>query len=66
MPIEIKINNSLNPNARYITYAPSPCEIRQTPAGSALTVKLKSKAASAGGGVRGSTKNRAVEPDEAT
>ena len=31
MPIEIKINNSLNANARYITYAPSPCQIRQTP-----------------------------------
>jgi tyrosinase len=51
MPIEIKINNSPNPNARYITYSPSPCQVRQTPAGSALTVKLSSKAAKAGGGV---------------
>ena len=51
MPIEIKINNSPNPNARYITYAPSPCQIRQTPAAADLTVKLTSKAASAGGGV---------------
>ena len=60
MPIEIKINNSLNPNARYITYAPSPCQIRQTPAGSALTVKLKSKAAQSGGGVAVFYANRAV------
>ena len=60
MPIEIKINNSLNPNARYITYSPSPCQIRQTPAGSALTVKLKSKAANAGGGVAVFYANRAV------
>jgi len=51
MAIEIKINNSLNPNARYITYSPSPCQIRQTPAASALTVTLTSRAASAGGGV---------------
>ena len=60
MPIEIKINNSLNPNARYITYAPSPCQIRQTPAASALPVKLTSKAASAGGGVAVFYANRVV------
>ena len=60
MPIEIKINNSLNPNARYITYSPSPCQIRQTPAGSALTVTLKSKAAHSGGGVAVFYANRAV------
>jgi tyrosinase len=60
MPIEIKINNSLNPNARYITYSPSPCQIRQTPTGSARTVTLKSKAASAGGGVAVFYANRAV------
>ena len=51
MPIEIEINNSSNPNARYITYAPSPCRIRQTPAASDLSVKLTSKAAKSGGGV---------------
>ena len=51
MPIEIRINNSLNPNARYITYASSPCQIRQTPATAALPVKLASKAANPGGGV---------------
>ena len=60
MPIEIKINNSLNPNARYITYAPSPCQIRQTPSSSALTVKLTSKAAKTGGGVAVFYANRVV------
>jgi tyrosinase len=60
MPIEIKINNSLNPNARYITYAPSPCQIRQTPAPAAVTVKLTSKAAQPGGGVAVFYANRAV------
>jgi tyrosinase len=60
MPIEIKINNSLNADARYITYAPSPCQIRQTPAASALTVKLTSKAAKTGGGVAVFYANRAV------
>ena len=60
MPIEIKINDSLNPNARYITYAPSPCQVRQTPASSALTVKLTSKAAHAGGGVAVFYANRVV------
>ena len=60
MPIEIKINNSLNPNARYITYAPSPCQVRQTPSSNALTVKLTSKAAKTGGGVAVFYANRVV------
>ena len=67
MPIEIKINDSLDPNARYITYAPSPCQIRQTPAAAALTVKLSSKAAKCrrrGGGVlRQSRRGRAADRD---
>ena len=50
MAIEIKINDSLDPKARYISYAPSRCQIRQTPAAAALTVKLSSKAAKSGGG----------------
>jgi tyrosinase len=50
MPIEVRINDSPDPGARYITYAPSPCQIRQTPAAAALTVTLSSRAASAGGG----------------
>ena len=50
MPIEVKINNSLQPSARYITFAPSLCEIRQTPAAMPLTVTLSSQAAVTGGG----------------
>lgn len=50
MAIELKINNSQDPNARYITYAPSPCQIRQTPSATALNITLSSRAASAGGG----------------
>jgi tyrosinase len=50
MPIEVRINDSPDPKARYITYAPSPCQIRQTPAATALAVTLSSRAASAGGG----------------
>lgn len=50
MPIEIRINNSLDPKARYITYAPSSCQIRQTPATAALNVTLSSRAANTGGG----------------
>ena len=50
MPIEIRINDSLDPKARYISYAPSRCQIRQTPAAAALAVKLSSKAAKSGGG----------------
>ena len=41
MPIEVKINDSPDPKARYITYAPSPCQIRQTPAATALTVHCR-------------------------
>ncbi len=50
MAIEIKVNDSLDPKARYITYAPSACQIRQTPAATALTVTLSSRAAVTGGG----------------
>lgn len=60
MPIEIKINNSPNPDGRYITYAPSPCQIRQTPGAAAVTVKLSSKAAKTGGGVAVFYAKRAV------
>ena len=50
MAIEIRINDSLDPKARYITYAASACQIRQTPAAAARTVTLSSRAAVAGGG----------------
>ena len=60
MPIEIRINDSQDPKARYITYAPSPCQIRQTPAATALTVTLSSRTASAGGGEAVFYANRTV------
>ena len=50
MAIEIRINDSLDPKARYITYAASSCQIRQTPAAAGLNVTLSSRAAVAGGG----------------
>ena len=50
MAIEIRINGSQDPKTRYITYAPSPCQIRQTPAAAPLTVKLSSNPNSTGGG----------------
>jgi len=60
MAIEIRINDSLDPKARYITYAPSACQIRQTPAAAALTVTLSSRAVPAGGGEAVFYANRAV------
>jgi tyrosinase len=53
MPLEIEINGSAAPEARYIAYAPSPCRIRQTPAAGPvgpLLVTLRSEPAQAGGG----------------
>lgn len=50
MPLEIEINGSAAPEARYIAYAPSPCRIRQTPAADPLPVTLHSEPAQAGGG----------------
>ena len=60
MAIEIRINDSLDPKARYITYAASSCQIRQTPAAAGLTVTLSSKAAVTGGGEAVFYANRAV------
>jgi len=50
MPLEIEINGSAAPEARYIAFAPSPCRIRQTPAAAPLPVTLRSEPAQAGGG----------------
>ena len=60
MAIEIKVNDSLDPKARYITYAASACQIRQTPAATALTVTLSSRSVAAGGGEAVFYANRAV------
>jgi tyrosinase len=60
--VEIQINNSASPDARYVTWAPSPCRIRVTnPAGvltPSVTVRLTSVSAANGGAVvfrRGTT-----------
>lgn len=51
MPLEIEINGSAAPEARYIAYAPSPCRIRQTTAAAGpLPITLRSEPAQAGGG----------------
>jgi tyrosinase len=50
MPLDIEINGSAAPAARYITYAPSPCRIRQGPAAGPLAITLHSEPAQVGGG----------------
>ena len=55
MNVELQINNSTNPNAQFVSWAPSPCRIRVTnPAGAAgpnASVKLSSTSAANGGSV---------------
>ena len=55
MNVELQINNSTNPNAQFVSWAPSPCRIRVTnPAGTAgpnASVKLSSTSAANGGSV---------------
>jgi len=52
MDVELQINNSASPNARFVSWAPSPCRIRVTnPSGApSPTVNLKITGASAAGG----------------
>jgi tyrosinase len=53
MQVEIEFNNSANPAARYITWAPSPCRIRVTNPAGAPAVQLQvrlSRRTTAGGG----------------
>jgi tyrosinase len=52
MDVELQINNSASPNARFVSWAPSPCRIRVTnPSGApSPTVNLKITAVSATGG----------------
>jgi tyrosinase len=54
MRVELQINNSASANARFLTWAPSPCRIRVTDAtgatGPTATIRL-SGASAAGGGV---------------
>ena len=52
MDVELQINNSASPNARFVSWAPSPCRIRVTnPSGApSPTVNLKITGVSAAGG----------------
>jgi tyrosinase len=52
MNVELQVNNSVNPGARFLTWAPSPCRIRVTnPAGvTTPTVKIQIAAKSKAGG----------------
>src|SRR5262245_23665246 len=55
MNVEIQINNSPSPRARFVGWAPSPCRIRVTnPAGALLptvSVQLRSVSAASGGAI---------------
>jgi tyrosinase len=50
MPLDVEINGSAAREARYVTYAPSSCRIRQAPAAGPLAITLHSEPAKAGGG----------------
>jgi tyrosinase len=56
MNVELQINNSSDPSARFVTWAPSPCRIRMTdPAGApgpTVNVRLRSVSGANGGTVR--------------
>src|SRR5258708_40065785 len=43
MNVELQINNSISPNARFVSWAPSPCRIRVTNAAGATAPKVKVK-----------------------
>ena len=55
MDIELQINDSVDPRARFLTWAPSPCRIRVTnPAGAtapAVNVQITGKSTASGGAV---------------
>ena len=54
MTVELHINNSADVNARYVSWAPSPCRIRLTDASGSPTpvvVKISSTSTTTGGGV---------------
>jgi tyrosinase len=56
MEVELQINNSAEANARFVTWAPSPCRIRMTdPAGTTtdpVNIRLTSVSGATGGTVR--------------
>ena len=55
MNVELRINNSVSPTARFVTWAPSPCRIRVTNPSGATTptvnVQLTGKSVTGGGAV---------------
>lgn len=55
MEVQLEINNSTDPRARYVSWAPSPCRIRMTnPTGAtppAVVVQLTGRSAAGGGAV---------------
>src|SRR5215510_7119911 len=55
MAVEFRINNSADPKARYLSWAPSPCQIRVTDAAGAAvpgaTLTISGKSAASGGAV---------------
>jgi len=55
MNVELQINNSINPKAQFVSWAPSPCRIRVTnPSGAitpTVTIRLSSTSAATGGAV---------------
>ena len=56
MTVEIQVNNSASPAARFVNWAPSPCRLRITDpsgaTGTTATVKIGSLSATGGGAVR--------------
>lgn len=55
MNIELQVNNSVDPGARFLSWAPSPCAVRVTDPGgasaAAINLKISGKSASNGGAV---------------
>ena len=55
MNVELQINNSLSPRARFVSWAPSPCRIRMTnPSGAtspSVNVRISQRGVSGGGEV---------------
>ena len=55
MNVELQINNSISPQARFVGWAPSPCRIRVTnpvgATGPSVSVQLRSVSAAGGGAV---------------
>jgi hypothetical protein len=55
MDVELQINNSASPDARFLTWSPSPCRVRMTnPSGAtgpSVTVRITGASTASGGAV---------------